>query len=202
MATRLLLIRHAHIDTDARLCGSLDVPLSPSGLAQLRAMLARPPAHPPPDVLYTSSLRRASQVAVVMGETWALNPIRADWAREIHCGQMEGLPLDRLEQRFPGLWIRNQAQLDDDFSWPGGESYVSFRARVLEGVRTLARLHRHRRVAVVTHAGVISQIIGVIHRRRAAVWSKDRPDPLSATEVTCTTDGPVAVVTYNERDWY
>jgi broad specificity phosphatase PhoE len=40
MSTRIILIRHAATDTDGRLCGSLDVPLSMEGRRQVRALVA------------------------------------------------------------------------------------------------------------------------------------------------------------------
>jgi broad specificity phosphatase PhoE len=126
----------------------------------------------------------------------------AEWAREIHCGQVEGMPLEELERDFPELWARNQEQSDDGFAWPGGETYGAFRARVLAGLKATATVHPGGRVAVVTHAGVISQVLGVVRRRPACVWASDRPEPLTATEVACEDGMPVDVLTYNESDWY
>jgi hypothetical protein len=54
----------------------------------------------------------------------------------------------------------------------------------------------------VTHAGVISQVIGMIRNRAASVWAADRPDPLTATEISWENGAPGAVLTYNDRDWY
>ena len=91
---------------------------------------------------------------------------------------------------------------DETFAWPGGESYGAFRARVLSGLTAIAGGHSGQRVAVVTHAGVITQVLGVVRRRPASVWSADRPDPLTATEVAWNGDGPTAVLRWNQRDWY
>jgi broad specificity phosphatase PhoE len=64
---QIMLIRHASTDTDGRLCGSFDVPLSRTGEVQLRKLVARVPKQAAPDVLFTSTLRRARQVAAVLG---------------------------------------------------------------------------------------------------------------------------------------
>ena len=200
--TRLLLIRHALTDTDARLCGWLDVPLAPAGRAQVQALLCRPPAHPIPDVLYTSTLTRAREVAAALGTAWARQPREAEWAREIHCGAVEGVPLRQLQHDHPEPWARNAAQNDDHFAWPGGESYRQFRARVLAGLAAAATAHSGGHVAIVTHAGVISQVLGVIQGRPAAAWEPDRPDPLTATEVVWTNGAPSAVLMFNESNWY
>jgi 2,3-bisphosphoglycerate-dependent phosphoglycerate mutase len=155
-----------------------------------------------PDALYTSPLRRATDVAAAIGRAWALEPQLAEWAREIYCGHVEGMPLEQLQREFPDYWGRNLDQNDDGFAWPGGESYAQFRARVLSGLEAIAAAHPSGRVAVVTHAGVISQVLGVVRRRAAAVWAVDRPDPCTATEVTWENGTPAAVLTYNDSDWY
>lgn len=202
MTTRILLIRHAPINSGSRLCGSFDVPLSPQGLAELSALVRQRPASAAPRALYTSRLSRARQVAAALAQSWALEPRITPWAHEIHCGDVEGVPIDWLKRERPDLWIRNEAQEDDHFAWPGGESYAAFRARVLRGLATLAANHPGERIALVTHAGVIAQVLGTIRGRPPAVWSRDRPDPLSATEVLWGERAPAAVLTYNERNWY
>lgn len=202
MITRILLIRHASTDPAGRLCGSYDVPLSATGREQLEALGRRAAATPAPDVLLTSTLRRASEVADALGRLWGMRPQPTEWAREIHCGEVEGMRLDDVQRRFPELWARNQAQENDTFAWPGGESYATFRRRIVDGVRSSAAMHPDRRVAIVTHAGVISQVMGVIRRRPASAWAPDRPDPLTATEIICSNGGPSAVLTYNNPDWY
>lgn len=202
VATRVVLIRHALTGADSRLCGSFDVPLSPAGLVQVQSVLRQPPTRSAPQALYTSPLRRASHVAAMLGRSWALEPRVAEWAGEIHCGDVEGMPLAELRRRFPERWARNEAQTDDEFAWPGGETYRQFRARVLEGLTTMAAAHAGARVALVTHAGVISQVLGAIGHRAASVWAVDRPRPLTATEVTWENGAPAAVLTYNDPDWY
>lgn len=202
MWTRVLLIRHASTDPGGRLCGSFDVPLSPAGVAELQALIRRPATRPIPDALFTSTLRRAGDVAGALGRVWTLEPRPARWAREIHCGEVEGLLLEDVERRYPDAWSRNATPRDDTFAWPGGESYRDFRARIIDGLRAAIEPHRGQCVAVVTHAGVISQVLGVVSNRPASAWKRDRPEPLTATEIMCRNGAPCAVLRYNDRDWW
>ena len=202
MTTRIVLIRHAAIDTGRRLCGSLDVPLAPAGRAHLKSVIEAERKKPVPHALYTSSLARAREVGLELGRAWDLEPRMVEWAREIHCGDVEGLPLHQLQRDLSALWARNQAQTDNGFAWPGGETYAQFRARVIAGIRATAIAHAGERVAVVTHAGVISQALGAIKGRPPCVWEADRPQPLTATEVACEDGMRIAVLTYNAADWY
>jgi broad specificity phosphatase PhoE len=197
----MVLIRHAATDTASRLCGSLNLPLSPAGRAELESLLQRPAQAEVPDALFTSTLTRCAEVACELGRVWGLEPQAADWAREIHCGDVEGMPLDELQRRFPDLWSRNEAQVEDTFAWPGGETYAQFRARVLAGLSGAAAAYPSGRVVVVTHAGVISQVLGVVKGRPACVWARDRPRPLTATEVAWTNGAPRAVLSFSDPDW-
>ena len=202
MSTRLLLIRHARTDTDGRLCGSFDVPLSEVGRAQVGALTARGARHASPRALYTSPLIRAREVAEALGRAWGLEPQLAEWAREIHCGEVEGMPLDQIQRQHPALWACNQAQDDESFAWPGGESYRDFRARVIAGLTHVLESHAGGRIAVVTHAGAITQLVGLARGRSAAVWSEGRPDPLAAVELTWRNGGPDGIITYSGQDWF
>ena len=201
--TRLLLIRHAHVDTGAsagRLCGWLDLPLSAKGHAQLETLHDRPLVRERPDALYTSTLGRAREVASVLADMWQLGVHPVEALREIHCGRLDGMILEEIRREYPELWARNRSQQDDDFTWPEGESYREFRQRVLTALSGIAARHRGERVAVVTHAGVIAQVLGVLKGRPAAVWEHDRPSPLTVTEVTWIDGAPAAVLRFNARD--
>ena len=202
MVTRIVLIRHALIEADGRLCGSLDLPLSRDGRHQLRSLLERPATRAAPDALFTSTLRRAHEVACALGPVWELPVQRAEWAREIHCGVVEGMPIAQVQREFPDVWARNEAQADDAFGWPAGETYQEFRARVVEGLTTVASRYAGQRVAVVTHAGVISQVLGIIRNRPACAWAPDRPRPLTATEIVWHGAAPAEVLTYSDPAWY
>jgi broad specificity phosphatase PhoE len=202
VGTRLILIRHAHTDAAARMCGSFDVPLSADGRAQIAALVGAAPSNHRPDGLYTSPLTRARDVAVTLARHWSLVPVVADCTREIDCGALEGMALADVQQRYPELWARNRAQRDDDFAWPAGESYAQFRARVVEGVAAIAGAHPEQRVAIITHAGVVSQILGTLRGRSPAIWNMDRPDPFTATEVTWADGLPRTVLRYNDPHWY
>jgi broad specificity phosphatase PhoE len=186
--TRLVFVRHAHVAENdaaagARLCGWFDAPLSRRGWAQVERLTARLERRPSHTALYTSSSRRALSMARVIGSRLGLLPRPLDLLREIHCGRLEGIPLTEVQRRYPFLWQTNLAQADDGFRWPGGESYRDFRRRVLRAVAAIAASHPGERVMIVTHAGVIGQVLGALHDVRAACWEAFRPTNASLTVV-------------------
>lgn len=201
--TRLLLIRHAHVDngTANRICGWLDLPLSPTGERQLQAFRAEPSAFKP-EALYASSLSRARVTAGALAFNWNV-PVSVDpQLREINCGAFEGMPIQEVKHRYPELWARNASQADDNFAWPEGETYKNFRQRIFETLSRIARRHANRRIPVVTHTGVISQVVGAMKGLSPAVWEQYRPAPFTATEVIWKSESPLELVSFNVAEWW
>lgn len=199
--TRMLLVRHAHVAT-TRLCGSTDVALSPEGEAQVAALRQRVHARVAPPALYASPLQRAAAVARALATSWGMAWQAAPAIAEIDCGAMEGLPIAEIERCWPQVWQRNAAQVDDGFRWPGGESYAEFRTRVLAGLSTIADAQPAGLSVVITHAGVVSQVLGALDGRPAAIWDADRPSHLAGAGLWWADGAPRAVSFVNAPDWW
>lgn len=185
--TLLLIVRHGDpargpVD-DAPLIGWTDVPLSERGLRQAEQVMLRLRDEPVRAPIYTSSLRRAEQTAAVIGGATGLPLVPLRCLREIRCGTVDGWPASRVQREFPSRWRANLAQDDVDFRWPGGESYLHFRARTVRGVGAIACRHPGEPVIVVTHAGVVTQLLGSIRGVSPARWETFRPAHASLTLV-------------------
>jgi len=196
--TRLLLVRHAPPDAqwapERRLCGWFDPPLGEPGV-RVAATVAEALALSDAPALYASPLRRAWETAVLIGGPLGLEPSNCDALREINCGELDGLFLDDVRRRFPDLWRRNVEQTDEHFRWPGGESYAEFRDRVRTGLDTLAARHTGETVLVVTHTGVVTQVLGMVHGWSSARWDRDRPAFGGVTRVSWGSGGPLGFIT-------
>lgn len=184
---RLILIRHGHVagnsPAEERVNGWSECPLSPLGRRQARALRRRLALEPPAAALYSSPLRRAADTARAL-EGLPLGPLRLlPELREMYCGELDGFPAVEAQQRYPDIWETNRRQEDEDLRWPGGETYREFRQRCLTGLRRIVQTHPGERVVVVTHAGVISQILGAMHGLHSAQWASFRPGNASLTEV-------------------
>ena len=201
MTTTLLLLRHAHTEANEhgstpRMAGWCDIPLSEQGEAQLDA-LRRISLGDLAPLVYSSTSPRAMRTAAAAARGRRVVPLRA--LREISCGEVEGWLLADVARRHPDLWRRNLAQDDPGFAWPGGESYATFRQRVLRALRGIAARHRGQRVLVTTHAGVIAQVVGHTKGISAACWQSYRPANCSVTVVACDDDGAIRVVEFDRR---
>jgi broad specificity phosphatase PhoE len=201
LACRLHLVRHGHTAgnaarSSAPMSGWADVPLSPLGRWEAHA-LRRRIAGASFLAVYTSPLQRASETARIAAPGRSI--IACDDLREIHCGEPDGLPIAEVKGRYAELWRANLRQDDEDFRWPGGESYRELRARCAAAVRRIAAAHPGGRVLVFTHAGFISQVLGAIHGMSPARWESFRPSNGSITVVDWEGDGG-ALVQFDDHD--
>lgn len=202
MPTQLILIRHGHTASNsaagAQLSGRTDVPLSDRGRDEVRRLRERLRWMPPFAAIYASPLRRAHDTALALVDA-GCGPLHVcAGLQEIDCGVLDGSPLDEVKRRVPDLWAANLRQDDERFRWPGGESYREFRCRCLRTVRTVVRAHRGERVALVTHAGVVSQLLGAIDGLSPARWERYRPTNTALTVVEWER-GAGRIVTFDDH---
>lgn len=155
--TRLLLIRHAEPDEDARgrCYGRLDVGLSPTGLASAER-LAESLRRVDVDAVYVSPRLRAVQTAAALGATRIVD----DRLRELDFGQLEGRTYDEIEREEPEFF-RRWMETPTLVRFPGGESYAELRERVVAAVSDIVAANTNRTVALVSHGGVIRAALAV-----------------------------------------
>lgn len=156
--TEILLVRHGETlwNTEGRIQGQLDSPLSSAGLIQADA-LARRLAAERPDRLFTSDLGRARQTAEPIARATGLVPQVDPRLRERCYGHFEGRIWPEIKHEFRG---------DRDAHWDhssrvkavGGESLREFRDRVLGALERIARSAAESKVVVVAHGGVLGML--------------------------------------------
>lgn len=159
MTTELLLIRHGETDWNRRQCfqGQIDVPLNETGMEQARRLGQRL-AGERIDALLVSDLTRARQTAAPLAQRLGLAEQLMPALREQAFGILEGMSFDEIRQRHPeefALWVKQ----DPDYALPGGaESRRDFHRRVITALQQAGRAHAGRRLAVVTHGGVLDMV--------------------------------------------
>jgi len=161
--TTLIVIRHGETDWNRqhRFQGQIDVPLNGLGLEQARRLGQRLAAEPV-DLMIVSDLQRARQTAQAVadahGAGLAIQPLIEPLWREQGFGILEGLDVPTIKQRHAGLWAQ-WLRHDADYALPlGGESNTAFHARVMQALQALLAQHAGRRLAVVTHGGVLDML--------------------------------------------
>ncbi len=157
--TSLIVIRHGETDWNRqhRFQGQIDVPLNDIGQDQARRLAAH--LHDEAiDVLVCSDLQRARATAEPLASSRGLTVLTQPLWREQGFGVLEGLDVATIQSRHADLWSR-WVQHQADYALPqGGESNTMFHGRVLQALQALLAEHAGRRVAVVTHGGVLDML--------------------------------------------
>ncbi len=154
----LLLVRHGLTDwnSSGRFQGRSDIPLSPAGEAQARAV-AEALADLPIDCAYASDLARAASTArtILAGRTL---PLTLDARlREFDFGAWEGKTWAEITAAFPGD-SGTQVTSAREYQPRDGENFADVRRRVRAWLHELAPYDR-RRVLVVAHAGTLHALL-------------------------------------------
>jgi broad specificity phosphatase PhoE len=155
----LLLIRHAESTWNAagRWQGHGDPPLSARGLEQAAA-LARGLAGEGIEVLIASDLARSAQTAEILARHWGLVATHDARLREIDIGTWTGLTREQIVAHEAEVLARFEAE-DVDARPGGGETRHEIRVRVRRAAAELVAQHGGRRLALVTHLGVIRALV-------------------------------------------
>jgi broad specificity phosphatase PhoE len=160
----IFLVRHGESvgNSEGRMQGHLDYPLSEAGRAQARRlgvwMASRRLVW---DVALCSPLARAKETAEILSEVVpGPAPTPESALAEIHAGKLEGLNRDEMASQHP-TWLERDITQLGDFDEMGGESYDQVQARVHELAARLERDHRdaESRVLLVGHGGVNFQLL-------------------------------------------
>jgi probable phosphoglycerate mutase len=164
LRTRFIVVRHGETqwNVERRVQGWGDSALTANGIAQAEAIGKRL-ARERFDVLVASDLGRAVQTAGSIAKHCGL-PLTLDARlRERSFGQGEGLDYTEIDRAWPEVFSRERATTNPDLVIPGGESRRQFHDRIRAAFEALAREHAGKRVAVITHGGVLATLYRIVH---------------------------------------
>ncbi len=153
--SRLLMVRHGDTELNSaeRLWGRTDVKLDALGLKQaerLRERLAKERI----DAIYSSNLQRALVTAEIIAAKHQLKVITCTELREVDFGELEGLTINEVDQRYPEVTeLRMKRSLE--MKYPGGDSFLEFSQRVSKFLRRLEHHTTGETVLIVAHSGVL-----------------------------------------------
>ncbi len=198
--TELLFIRHGqtHANAAGAWQGWSDPPLNATGHSQAQAIADRLDAKQGQiRALYTSPLRRALQTARTIGTRLALSPHVVHQLKEIHFGDLEGITLTQMENRFPELHARWQDKTDMTFQWPGGERRGDFFARAAEACERICTRHRRDKVVIVAHGGTIRACLAHLLPDQLGQWWRYGLDNTGLSRVRLV-EGKARLITLND----
>ena len=199
-ATRLVLVRHAETELTAqrRYSGRGDVPLSPRGLEQAKAVAQRVAAlGRPVTAVYTSPLSRCGRTAEVIAAALDHPPVRPD-DDLIECdfGDWEGRTFAEVRTRWPDevtAWLGSTTVAP-----PGGEPFTAVAARTRRFVTRVLTEHEGEAVVVVSHVSPLKLVLRDALAAGDAFLHRCYLDPAGLSIVDSWPDGGVAVRTVND----
>lgn len=149
---KIYLIRHGR--QCSKLC-NVDVDLSQEGFRQA-ALVGERLVKKNIDKVYSSDYLRAVQTAQAANLYWNVEHEIDPELREISFGEMEGLSDDVIAERFADF-KKEQAKMEQDLPYPGGESAGDVVRRTFPVLKRIAK-GPEKQVAVVTHGCVIRSL--------------------------------------------
>jgi alpha-ribazole phosphatase len=157
MVSNLFLLRHGETEGsgEKRYKGTIDVPLSESGIRQMEraSEFIRAALDGPLGGVYSSDLIRARKSAEVIAAQHGAEPVAVDGLRERNFGLWEGLTFDEIRARHPrefAAWAKDPLR----FSPMGGESTMEVRDRVVKVMDGILAAHTGGDIVAVAHGGV------------------------------------------------
>jgi alpha-ribazole phosphatase len=166
MSTKLYLIRHGETeDAQAkRYKGSINVPLSDTGIRQIEMVGMFLKKHTTLNAIYTSPLSRAQNSAEIIARIYNIQTIVVEPLKEIHFGSWEGMNFEEIRQKFPeefDLWATDPVKQGP----VNGETITEVRDRVMESVNQILSTNKNQNIAIVAHGAVnriiIAEILGL-----------------------------------------
>ncbi len=147
-------VRHgeSEFNSEGRVQGHLDVPLSELGRRQAAAV-ATALAAEPSEIIFASPLRRARETADIIAQRLGLVIETDPRLKEINVGIFQGKRRDELPQLYPEEFARWKRD-EPDFIIPGGESRKELERRGLEAFEAIRRSSR-REAIVVAHGRLL-----------------------------------------------
>jgi len=187
-ATTILLVRHGESapaipgEPFPLREGHGDPPLDPVGEQQAQ-LLAERLQHERIDAIYVTSLQRTHQTAEPLARALGLEPTEIADLREVFLGDWEGgefrIRAAAGDPVFQRIWREERWDVI-----PGGEAQDAFDERVWRGFQQIVAAHPDERVLVVSHGGVIGQLLHRITGARRFAFAG--ADNASISEIVAT----------------
>lgn len=150
MADSLVVIRSGATDYDlqGRIRGTLDIPLSPAGVAEAQRAADLCAAVGPIDLLFSAPTACAVETSRIVGRAIGLRPRRLPGLENLDQGLWQGMLVEDIRRKQPRLYRQWQ-----DNPWsvspPEGELLEEACARVESTIETISKRHPVSRIALV-----------------------------------------------------
>ena len=165
---RFFLLRHGatELHSGKVVMGRYDAHLSDAGKARMRAAGEQLAAlRPEAKALYHSPLRRAKDSAEIVNRALGLPAVEVPDFAEISLGAWDGRLIADVQREFPKEYARRGEYLMSYRYDEESESFYMVQHRVRQALNALLKADSSRDILIVSHAGVIKCLFGLLHGR-------------------------------------
>lgn len=162
---RLYLLRHGEIESNGRMIGQTDLPLTDLGKEQYHH-IGRYLQNKNIDVIYHSPLSRCYDSARIL-HLYCSSPIEAEpLFTEINLGVWDGMKKCDIKQRYSKDFAERPLNWAG-FTPPQGESFSELQQRAWQGLEKCTA-SQHQNIVIVSHAGVNRTLLAKIQEMSLA----------------------------------
>lgn len=155
ITTTVHLLRHGLTNDTNCMRGSTDTELSPAGLLAMEKAITSTPNY---DLIISSPLRRCLAFAKQLNDVTNIPLVINKQWQEIDFGTWDGMAYDVLWEKY-GSDVSKYWDNPWQHTPPEAESLISFNHRILEAWSNLLDKYQGKNILLITHGGVIRQII-------------------------------------------
>jgi broad specificity phosphatase PhoE len=196
--TKIILTRHGHVEgiKPERFRGRAELPLTPLGIAQAKAVARRIAAGWRPAAIYTSPMGRCIATAESVATACQVPVVALAELNDLDYGEWQKQSYDEVRQKYPNLfagWMQTPHLL----RFPNGDSLQDLVARTADAVRLILGRHASQTVVVVGHESVNrALLLQLIDQPLSSYWVIVQ-DPCCLNEIDID-GGRVRVCRVNE----
>jgi broad specificity phosphatase PhoE len=168
---KFVLIRPGATDYNAqgRIQGTLDVPLSAAGNAEIDSLLAEL-AQLQMKALYFAPCQAAAETAKKIALATKLKPKKIDALANLNHGLWQGMLVDEVKRKHPKIY-RQWQEHPDSICPPEGETLDSARDRLQPAMQKLVKRHKSGAIGLVVPEPLVSLIAEFLeHAEVGDLW--------------------------------
>ncbi len=171
------LVRHGEDEQD-KIGGWSNNHLNEKGIKEVNELMNRIDPHY--DLFISSPLERARETAEILSTKTKMKIIYDDHFKEINNGDLANMYKKDFIEKYPGFFY-SSLQMNDHY--PNGESPCEFYQRVKNAFLKLLGANKGKKILLVTHGGVITIILSLIHGYEYSTKLKLAPKTASLTMI-------------------
>ena len=159
-----------------------------------RSRRRKAPPAPTVTAVYASPLDRTRETAAPIAAALGLDVVVDDGLVELDVGDWTGLELAAARKRKEWATIQ---RYPSGFAFPGGESFVTMQARIVDALARLRAAHPGETVVAVSHADPIRAAVAHAMGTHLDLFQRLVVSPCSITAIAYGAEGPT-VLTVND----